>query len=517
MSDCKLLEYPDELLLEILNHLAPSDLLVVTVTCQRLRSIALDDILWVKHCAQILLICPGDNFSVADSRNIEAILATWDAASCMQLYHGLRRWVPYLGWWMPHSDYVSAPMQVNTRAGLIVFSWLDVIQSITETAELEVLPGTSLMLFHWGSHLVLGDHGSARSPMITLHNAFLEGQAESPYPWSKRLPQNVMLYPPEARFWNEWEPDRLRRKDIPVRLYPSPSLLPSLRGASLDERGNLLCSAMMTRAYEGPHAPIPYLPILSPSSPMWSRSPRNPIDAGIYTAPYGAHGSEILAVTFRTLTEQDFRWQRSPESSSIDETGISWPWDCHLSADDPDMHFGPFSRMGTEEPRLKCGEILASDLIPGRQIMEVTKLSGDMNVPRGQRSVVVFLDIPRDEVCSADMRRRNQIITEYGDGPDEGLSNNPYVMLPQKSPRPFVAPWPIHLDPHISRSHPARIMTTPETMAPEAGWIAHGMGHISDHGYHSPSWSPTVVHFASREEFQVLWLEMVMTFTRLNN
>jgi hypothetical protein len=152
---------------------------------------------------------------------------------------------------------------------------------------------------------------------------------------------------------------------------------------------------------------------------------------------------------------------------------------------------------------------MASDLRPGLRIREVTKLIGNLNVPRGQRSIIAFLDIPKPTVTSSDMSRANQVISEAKDGPIPLCA-----ILPQKSKRPAVAPGQSYcvimdMNPWLV---PARIMTPREMMSSGAGWVVHGVGHISNYSFEDPEWSPSVIHFASRQKFQVFWMSTVMTF-----
>lgn len=508
---CALYRCPDELLLQIFGLIDGDDQLTVTATSKRLRAIALDNSLWVNNCRRVFDICPEPGPS-KDYARVD--LAAWDVKSYFELYLGLRRWRQYLGWWVPNADNTTMPMRlaIDAHHGRLVCSWIDISVDFDDSHPL--LQGTQLVRFHWGIHVLVGHIEAENNLPISVQNISYDSIEQMRFDWRTSVNQGSFSFIPPSLankvYWKLFTP---RRLDTVDKLFPSPSMYPAMRGASINRYGDPVFAEFYGRAPDAlARRPNAYVPIHGPDSSAWSRSLHDPVDSGLYVASYGAHGAELLSVTFRTLTYHDFEWEDWEHSPS--PPNLPWPWDVHLSADDPYPHLGPFSRNVYGVLTTAVGNILSTDLHPGQRIMEVTKLVGDSNVPRGQRSLIAFLDVPSERVTSADMLRRNEAIQALGDEPDDRLPA--YAVLPPESKRPPVAPWPIFLDAENDPVLPARVMTNDEMMAPGAGCVVHGIGRVSDTGFRSPSWSPSIVHFASRWEFQVLWLGMVMTFTRLS-
>lgn len=471
------------------------DLIAVSRTCRRLREIALDNSLWWPICERILLSClkldPDQTLPLS-----RVDLVEWDASSYFELYKGIFGWEPYLGWYVPagfhhESDVMRCSVDIH---GNISLESMRITQEFNDAQPL--LPGTRLAHFHWGIHIIVMQPG--REP-VSISVQDISYRTIEQYSWNWRQSDDNFQEATES-VWDEWNIYEPRSLLGTSRLFPSPSMLPAIRNGTLSPRGNLVCAAYL---HTTARTPV-YLPIHTPYSHAWDRSPLNPIDSGLYVASYGAHGTELLSVVFRTLTVADFDHQNSRGSSYPDPL----PWDFHLSANDPLPHQGPFP------PHVeRRGNVHASDICPGQRIMEVTKLTGDQNVPRGQRSLIAFLDIASPEATSHDMRKRNRTIADIQ---LSGRSDIPIPVLPKTSSRRAVAPWPIPLVDQNNHDVPARIMSDEEMMSEGAGWSVSGIGRISPHGFVSPSWAPCTVHFASREEFQSMWLGMVMTFTRLN-
>lgn len=490
---------PDELLLWVFKLIDAEELLAVSVTSRRLRKLALDNTLWRSFCARILEICSNVPESGNDSAN-ELSLSTWGAKSYFQLYLGFRRWEPYLGWWIPTKTGAPLRFSLDAHTARIVKSEVLIMQDFDD--ELPLVRGSRMLRFNWGIHIVVEpiDGDSMTIAVQDIKCRFLQRKSLDWRAASSQMAGRVL--PPSADHWETWSVYKPKDLSRMCRIFPTPSVYTAVRGAEISTDGDLICASYLDRARH-----LAYAPIHPPDSPHWKRDSRNPLDSGLYVASYGAHGPEMVCVSFRALTQQDFEWNNDSRS---DTPGLWWPWDFHLSDSDPAHHLGPFGRNAWGTHHHRCGEIMASDLRPGLRIMEVTKLTGDPNVPHGQRSVIAFLDIPKPTVTSADMSRTNQAISETDDGPIPS-----YAVLPQQSKRPTVAPWPMLLynnEPVV----PARIMSTHEMMSSGAGWVVHGIGRTSESGFRRPGWSPSVIHFASRQEFQVLWLGMVMTFNRLD-
>lgn len=496
---------PDELLLQLFALIDAEDLIAISVTSKRLREIALDHTLWCPFCERILKIC--SETSENGGNDVDKLnLSTWGVESYFELYLGLRRWEPYLGWWISADTSASETLRfsLDAQSARVVKSRFQYVQEFDERSPL--VPGSRILRFHWGVHIAV-EPMDGDSVTISVQDINYVTTSRMSFDWHATTRGIAgRLLPPSADYWESWSvytPKVLSRVNT---IFPSPSVYTALRGAGISSTGDLICRAYYDEPLQRIGVSRAFIPIHTPDSAHWERNPRNPVDSGLYVASYGAHGQELVSVSFRVLTQRDFEWNNDGRRET---PGLWWPWDFHLSGSDPLRHYGPFAGGTGDVQQKRCGEITPSDLRPGLRIMEVTKLTGDSNVPRGQRSVIAFLDIPNPAVTSSDMSRANRAISEANNAPVPS-----YAVLPQHSKRPAVAPWPMLL--HGGEpAAPARIMTPREMMSPGAGWVVHGIGHISEPGFIRPGWCPSYIHFASRQEFQVFWLGMVMTYTRL--
>jgi hypothetical protein len=111
---------------------------------------------------------------------------------------------------------------------------------------------------------------------------------------------------------------------------------------------------------------------------------------------------------------------------------------------------------------------------------------GDVNVPRGVRTFVGFVDHE-----------------EAWRGPSE---NGDFL------PRPASHPWPLCPGSPIQRGAPATAL--PAALAamkaqdiPARGMTMPGIMRVSDTGFSDPKWANATVHVASRHEIRVMLLD----------
>ena len=137
------------------------------------------------------------------------------------------------------------------------------------------------------------------------------------------------------------------------------------------------------------------------------------------------------------------------------------------------------------------------------------------------------------------MREANNLLVDYPQqSHPEGLKREdlPWnAVLPSTSSRPRGAPWPLNRHEQYFPDTPVMSMSYEEMMAPspppmrtpslpslvstplpsrisadlndtaEYNWACNGVARIADAGFRNPSWIGCIVHFASREEFQIMW------------
>ncbi|EJD43267.1 hypothetical protein AURDEDRAFT_114806 [Auricularia subglabra TFB-10046 SS5] len=167
-----------------------------------------------------------------------------------------------------------------------------------------------------------------------------------------------------------------------------------------------------------------------------------PVRAGWYAGTYDAHGFEVIYI-------------HTVDTSTDPAAAIPWPWEA--LPDSAPAH--------------------------GRRI-EGIKITGDANVPKGQRTFVAFLSAPETRVHE----------------------------VPAAARRSVYKPWPLLADdPQL----PATVLA--DLYACETGITAPGLGRVAHTGFLAPSWLDCIVHVASRVEIEVYWPEWgsVSMFRRL--
>lgn len=205
--------------------------------------------------------------------------------------------------------------------------------------------------------------------------------------------------------------------------------------------------------------------IRSPSS--YPRSTTSLLCDGIYVGPFGLHGWDYVVVRVGALTETDFQLNRYWEGTFRQGEG---------------RHLGPFSSY-SDRPL----SISQNHVKPGAKVLDVVKLTGDRNVPRGQRSVIAFLDDPLVERVRLEQ-------------------NLPEAPTPTESS----LPWPAAYDAKGE-------VKMQQRFAPLHGVHIPGAGRLALQNFEDPRWTDCVVHIGSRTQFTVLWedLTKATVFTKI--
>ncbi|EJD43303.1 hypothetical protein AURDEDRAFT_185695 [Auricularia subglabra TFB-10046 SS5] len=438
--------WPDELLLRVLDELDdPAAILVnVSPVSRRFRRIATDDGLWVRVCARILtrFATPGSatvvfkreawlraNASDPASQVSESMVSFWTRF--------LRIWGLRLGWWadMDGSHGALFRISANLDSGVIQCDQLllaNEMESVFPSDKVKpgsIPPGVVL---ERGVLSILTDH-AARSyldihllqPRIVPREVF---QAQYDSLQGCSLLAERRSVDPFVVFGELHWPFAVGTHGRPP--FPTPALIPAIRCPPPTQLDESWCLLTLTSLY-GRH--------LAPLRPPSDLDDDGPVQAGWYSGTYGAHGCELIYV-------------HTVDASRPPERAAAFSWD----------------------------KLPASAPTGGRRL-EGVKLTGDPNVPKGQRSFVGFLS-------STTARTRP---------------------VPLRSERDTYAPWPLD----ARGAGVAR-----DFYAGSVGVTAPGVGRIAARWFREPRWTECIVHVASRVEIQLLWLEMgiVTTFRRLD-
>lgn len=131
------------------------DLLVVILTCKRLRDVGVHHGLWRTWCARIFETFSGTFDGCSNDFN-KLNLSTWGVTSYFELYQGLRRWEPYLEWWASADSDILLPLRfcLEAHSGRIAKSCVDIVQDFND--RLPLVPGSQVHRFRGGDRIVVG-------------------------------------------------------------------------------------------------------------------------------------------------------------------------------------------------------------------------------------------------------------------------------------------------------------------------------------------------------------------------
>ncbi len=264
--------------------------------------------------------------------------------------------------------------------------------------------------------------------------------------------------------------------------FPSLHMAPALKNAEFFEPGQPLITSGLELCWkESSSLQLVPLRYLAPASHS------QVIQPGYYAAPYSSHGIELLFVHIRALTDLDFQ--------------VMWPWEGSMAEEadgdvedvqmNPSRHLGPFSTIfsnGLAPP----SRIQQRSIRSGSRILEVIKLTGDENVPRGQRSIVAFLD---DPLVSPEQLQ------------------NAGIQLPRfRSSHDPPIPWPI-----LREVNGGNLVES--KLSPSHGIDIPGRARVAGIRFTRPKWTECIVHVDSLSSFSVWWEEFdsVSTFMRLDD
>lgn len=423
---------PDELVVRVLDALEPDEVVrSVALVSRRFARIAFDDGLWARFCARALL-----GSTTGPSVTTAAFLRdAWVPAGVplRALWtHFLRLWTPRLGWFAETDDSHGSvyKMSANYATGSITLARVAVSNALEEaplppygTLPTGVVLDRGILSIPTDptQHTYLDIH--LLQPVLALQHVFsahFDGERVVVIYHNGRTPQDG----PRDVVVKPWI--ALHMSSRPP--FPTPVMLPTLRIPPVTQLR--LDWAVRTLQLDlGPKRLVPLRSTFDDDG--------GPVRPGWYAGTYGSHGCEILFV--QTVA--------SPENG-----GLDWPW-----------------------------EVLPSNSPRGRRV-EGIKLTGDPNVPKGQRSFVAFL-------------------------PDTPATTT----IPATSGRPMYAPWPTAADPRDG------VLGDLADPTPSTGGITvPGVGRIAARWFRDPRWTPCLVHFASRVEIQLFWDDMgiVTTFHR---
>ncbi|KAG9047580.1 hypothetical protein FS837_001985, partial [Tulasnella sp. UAMH 9824] len=209
------------------------------------------------------------------------------------------------------------------------------------------------------------------------------------------------------------------------------------------------------------------------------------VQTGIYVAPYSVHGWEYLFVQVRELTEDDFQ--------------DTWPWEGSMAVassdviqriDEPDWesphsHLGPFSGIIPTDPIANDPLRVSRDHVRlGSKVLEGIKITGDTNVPGGQRSFIAFLDDPL--VQPEELEDAEETFPDMSPEREDEL------------PWPFVSHPPTATDKIMDEA-----AYTQPYFSPERGIDIPGAMRLANYGFSFPQWAGCVVHVECKTKFTV--------------
>ncbi|KAJ1303863.1 hypothetical protein OPQ81_008282 [Rhizoctonia solani] len=465
-SQGRLESIPTEILTECLAYLDPHDLVNVLSVSTTLRAVASQDTLWQIHCERIY------------NKGSSEVLG-WRA---IKKYRGLAYhliWLrlalvePYLGWWLSIDEL---------PAGSVVRIWLDdqtlVISSVIPVAIVQSTSIAEVLAIGNAMEYIIAHniHNGFPNPVYidTQYISLEQWSAKQSIKWLHEGPSKIMH---EIHRLQTFHVSNKLDIGAPARPPPfkwpfrnSPSLLNAIKhsGIDYDGEGYAMAAAVPTLSFPRGLSPRPFAAI---HSPFEESDPSTLIANGIWVGSYGeVHGCEFVHLHVRKINELDSNGQWGDEGSLA-------------SAVTP---FGQDVQSLFDLPAPPPPLLSPEDVQVGNTIIEATKVTGDVNVPRGVRTFIGFLD-HRDTWS----------------GPSK---NGDFV------PRAPSHPWPLVPESTIQNGVPALALpANPVEMRaqdiPARGMTMPGLMRVSETGFLDPKWANAMIHIASRREVRVMLLD----------
>lgn len=457
---------PTEILTECLAYLEPHDLVNILSVSTTLRAVASHDALWQIHCERIY---NKGSSEVLGWRPVEKC----DGLAYHLIWRRLALVEPYLGWWLSID---------KLPAGSVMQIWLnDQTLVVSSVLPVTTLPSTSIpevLAIGEATDYIIAHHlrnGIPRPLYIDAQHISLDQwSTKQSIQWLHEWPSKIMHQTHRLQSFHV-----SNKMDIGSRADPlpftwtfrnSPSLFNAIKhsGITYDNDGYAIAMSVPTLSFPRGLSPKPFVAIHSP----FEESDLSTLIAnGTWVASYGeAHGCEFIHIHVRKIDQRDLEGQWGDEGSLADAV--------IPSSQDVQSLFNLFT-----PPALHFS---IDDVQVGSTIIEAIKVTGDVNVPRGVRTFVGFLD--HKDTWSGP--------SESGDFITRGPSH-PWPLVPQQtfqSGMPAVA-LSADLEEMKAQDVPARGMTMP------------GLMRVSETGFLDPKWANATIHIASRREIRVMLLD----------
>ncbi|KAB5592321.1 F-box-like protein [Ceratobasidium theobromae] len=499
---------PTEVLIQCLAYLPGHDLINVLSVSSTLRAVAAQDLLWEGHCDRIY---NKGSSEVVGWRPIHELgmCNEQNKLSYHLLWRRLALAEPYLGWWLSLDE---------SSAGIIMRIWLD-DQRLVVSHIIPVTGPTSstipqvLAIRNTMNHIfALSSHDNFLNPLfIDTQSVILEQWSTQSVQWLYEGPSRIMhsRYTSQS-FHASNKSTKTSSTQLPALVdlahsfnWPfrnSPSLFNVVRhsGVLYDDQGYAIATRVPTISLPRTTSHRAYVSIHSPFEvPEFSQL----IAQGTWVASYGdSHGWEFIYIHLRKIDERDLSGQWGDERNL---GSVVAP-----DAQDVQHIFNL--------PTISSPVLTSEDLKIGKTIIEAIKITGscyssltwprglrlmwftgDVNVPRGVRTFVGFIDHK-----------------QAWSGPSE---NGDFL------PRPDSHPWPLLPGSDIQRGTPAAALpaSLDEMKAqdrPARGITMPGLMRVSDTGFLDPKWANATVHIANRREIRVMLIDghHVTTFFKVD-